>query len=367
VNWKRSKEASRALLSALQASENSLNVNQGNLVKFSIVPEDKEERTHFVMDILSVSTAPARLYALILKLRPLERGTLMPFSGELVHGAWLDWVRSAAPDVAAMLHDGNKRRLFTCSSLQFPLPVARVRDAERDNLHLPLDPEKVYTIRITLLLGELFPLFYNSLMFFNMAEFGAKKQPFMQIGKQSFLLEEVISSPEEASGWTGFTSFAALVEKARTLKPGNHEPLTLQFSSLTTFNRSSLKSKAYGNHYARLPLPLYVFPGLARRWQELAPPELAGVVQMEQIERYIDEEGIVIEDYELKTHRVNFVNHPQKGFIGTCKYHLRGLDEATTQDAPLTVRQQLLLLAQLAFYCGVGYKTTMGMGQVRTL
>ena len=36
--------------------------------------------------MLSTAT-PARLYALMLKLRPLERGTIMPFSGELVHGA----------------------------------------------------------------------------------------------------------------------------------------------------------------------------------------------------------------------------------------------------------------------------------------
>jgi hypothetical protein len=57
----------------------------------------------------------------------------MPFSGELVHGAWLDWIGSAAPDVGKMLHDGNKRRLLTCSSLQFPIPVARLRQAEREN------------------------------------------------------------------------------------------------------------------------------------------------------------------------------------------------------------------------------------------
>jgi len=30
-------------------------------------------------------------------------------------------------------------------------------------------------------------------------------------------------------------------------------------------------------------------------------------------------------------------------------------------------RQQMLLLAQLAFYCGIGYKTAMGMGQVRPI
>ena len=313
------------------------------------------------------SAAPARLYALVLKLRPVEGGTLMAFSGELVHGAWLDWMRRMAPDVGAMLHDGNKRRLFTCSSLQFPFARGRLMQAERENTHLPLDPAKTYTIRLTLLLGELFPLFYNSLMFFNVAELGAKKTPFMQIGKQAFLLDEVIASPDDASGWAGFTSFASLVEKAKMLKLGNVGLLTLEFDSLTTFNRVSLKNKAYGNHYARLPLPQYVFPGLARRWGELAPPELVGMVQKERIERYVEEEGVVIEDYDLRTHQVNFVKHPQRGFLGTCSYQLRGPDEETTAEMPLTVRQQLYLLAQLAFYCGVGYKTPMGMGRVRLI
>ncbi len=222
------------------------------------------------MDTSNTTTAPARLYALVLKLRPVERGTIMPFSGELVHGAWLDWIRTAAPEVGAMLHDGNKRRLFTCSSMQFPLPEARMRQAERDNVHLPLDPEKTYTVRVTLLLGELFALFYDSIMRFNMTAFGSKQQPFLCIGKQSLLLEQVIADPKDSAGWSGFTSFADLVEEAKTWKPGHPEPLTLEFASLTTFNRINATNKIYGNYYARLPLPQYVFPGLARRWQELA-------------------------------------------------------------------------------------------------
>jgi len=63
----------------------------------------------------------------------------------------------------------------------------------------------------------------------------------------------------------------------------------------------------------------------------------------------------------------NSYKHPQRGFLGTCSYQLRGPDEETTSEMPLTVRQQLYLLAQLAFYCGVGYKTPMGMGRVRLI
>ncbi len=103
----------------------------------------------------------------------------------------------------------------------------------------------------------------------------------MQLGKQQFLLEEVVADNDDTSGWTGFTSFDKLAEKARTLKLGRMEPLTLEFDSLTTFNRSNTRNRIYGPHPALLPLPQYVFPGLARRWQELAPPELAGMVPQE--------------------------------------------------------------------------------------
>src|SRR5437763_964503 len=231
------------------------------------------------MDMSPSPTAPTKLYSLVLKLRPMQNGTLMPFSGEFVHAALLNWLKSTAPDVATWLHEGNKRRLFTCSSLQFPFPEPRMREAERKNVHLPLDPDKTYAIRITLLLGELFPLFHEALMRFNTASPRGQKQPFMQLGKQIFLLDEVITEPEESLGWADCTSFGKLADWARTLSLGKAETLELEFASLTTFNRANKASQVYGGHHALLPLPQYIFPGLARRWQELAPSELEGMVQ----------------------------------------------------------------------------------------
>lgn len=313
-----------------------------------------------------LANGPAKLYALLLKLRPIQEGTLMPFSGELVHAAWLNWIHSAAPEVATWLHEGNKRRLFTCSSLQFPLPPTKLREIERNNTHWPLSPEKTYTIRVTLLLGELFPLFHKALTDFSLGRAaGSSKPPFIRLGKQSLLLEEVILENGDPAGWTGYTSFAELVEEVKAQKP--RELFKLEFDSLTAFNRGNAKNRAYGNHYARLPLPQYVFPYLAKRWQELAPPELTGVVQFERIEQYALDEGIIITDYDLKPHAVKFTTHWQPGFIGKCTYELRGPDEPVTEENPLTLKQQVMLLARLAFYTGVGYKTAMGMGRGRLI
>ncbi len=314
----------------------------------------------------SLSNIPSdTLYALNLTLRPLERGTLMPFSGELVHNGWLDWIRGFAPNVATWLHDGNKHRLFTCSSLQFPLSPLRIHDAERSNIHMQIDPTKTYTARITLLLNELFPLFHNALLQFNMEEIGSRRQPFMQLGKQVFLLEEV--SMENASDWTGISSFSKLVDSARELQTSSKPLLTLEFNSLTTFNNNSIKPKTSNNYYARLPLPLYIFPSLARRWQELAPAEFAHLIHKERIEQYIQDDGIIIDDYELRAHQVRFINHQQRGFFGTCVYCLQEENKVNTEVATLSLHQQIFLLARLAFYTGVGYKPAIGMGQCRCI
>src|SRR6266496_2000144 len=317
------------------------------------------------MDVSLLPRSPAKLYAFQLKLRPLQEGTLMPFSGELVHAAWLDWLGAAAPDVATWLHEGNKRRLFTCSSLQFTLSQEKMLEVERHNVHWPLSPEKTYTIRITLLLGELFPLFYQALTDFKLVNSGKSKPPFMRLGKQSLLLEEVVLGNDDVTGWTGFTSFTDMVEATQARKLGKAVPLKLEFASLTSFNRGNVKNREYGNYSARLPLPHYVFPYLAKRWNELASSELANLVRRDVIEQFILEEGVIIDDYNLKPHTVKFTTHWQQGFIGTCKYLLRGLDDQVTEESPLTVRQQIMLLGQLAFYSGVGYKTAMGMGRTR--
>jgi CRISPR-associated endoribonuclease Cas6 len=314
-------------------------------------------------------TTPTRLYAFLLRIRPVQAGSLMAFSGELVHGAFLRWLRQTAPDVSEWLHDGNKRRLFTCSSLQFGLPLHRMLNAERENVHLPLDPQKTYLIRVTLLLGELFPLLHESLLqFYPQSDQDASQ--FLQIGKQRFTLEEVIMTPTHPSGQCGFASLNKLVEQAQALNTSDLEELTLAFDSLTTFNRTN--RNGYGVHNALLPLPHYLFPNLARRWEDIAPPELASLVQPRLIEDYALQDGVIIIDYDLHPHHVHFTTHQQLGFVGRCTYRLRDPARLATppdnpDPSPLSLPQQLWLLAQLAFYSGIGYKTSMGLGRSKAL
>src|SRR5438477_13172556 len=117
-------------------------------------------------------------------------------------------------------------------------------------------------------------------MQFDLSQMGSTTPPFIQLGKQLFLLEEVLISHDDPSGWTGFTSLPALVEKAQQMRFGSHASLTLEFASLTTFNRGGRKS-TYGVQQVMLPLPQYVFQNLMKRWEDVAPPELASLIQQE--------------------------------------------------------------------------------------
>ncbi|HEU5382396.1 MAG TPA: CRISPR system precrRNA processing endoribonuclease RAMP protein Cas6 [Ktedonobacteraceae bacterium] len=230
------------------------------------------------------------------------------------------------------MHQGQKQRLFTCSSLHLNQPAHTRRKAERENIPLPLDPKETYLLRITLLLGELFPLLHEALTSFDNAHVRLEAPPFLRLGKQFFLLEEVIITNDDPGGWTGFTSLANLVERASKTTGNRLNTLTLDFASLTTFNRGN-RSIPYATYPLLLPLPQFVFANLARRWQEIAPPNLVGVVQSEHLEQYLQEEGVIIVDYDLRPHRLHFSTHQQRGFVGTCTYQLRGPVEPITPVA----------------------------------
>src|SRR5689334_22867778 len=75
-----------------------------------------------MIEIPFPATAPTKLYAVLLKLRPIQYGTLMPFSGELVHAAiWIALCRKTRQVVAYAIGDRSKQ---TCQRLWEAIPLA---------------------------------------------------------------------------------------------------------------------------------------------------------------------------------------------------------------------------------------------------
>jgi len=272
------------------------------------------------------------LYSIILKLTPTREVTIGATMGHQAHAAFLRTVRESDPALAEVLHLPNLlTRPFTVSPL---LGVSRARDGE-----VRLSPEQDYFLRFTVLYPPIFERF--------MARFlHGDGRPVIRLGRADLLIREILATPG-AHPWSGYTTWAELANQSRP------EPeLTLHFVSPTAFG---FGQKEWGKKVVVLPEPDLVFGSLLRSWNSLAPPPLQ--VDREALMSYVEEHVVVKRLQNLRTQILHFWKSFQIGFIGQVTYGLMGDHDIA--------RLQLNMLANFAFYAGVGMKTTMGMGQTR--
>jgi len=272
------------------------------------------------------------LHSIVLKLTPTHEATVRLSMGDQVHAAFLRTVRESDAALAEVLHVPNMPvRPFTVSTLQgTPQP-------SHGQIHL--SPEETYWLRFTALYPPIFERF--------MARFlHGEGRPVIRLGRAVLLIKEILATPE-GHPWAGYTSWSKLVTEAES-----HPQITLVFRSPTAFG---FGQKEWGKKIMVLPLPETVFGSLARSWNALAP--LPFQLDRQVLRTYLDEHVVVKRIAGLKTRMLRFRRSQQLGFVGRVTYGLMAGDEAA--------RRQLNALADLAFYSGVGYKTTMGMGQCR--
>jgi CRISPR-associated endoribonuclease Cas6 len=136
------------------------------------------------------------------------------------------------------------------------------------------------------------------------------------------------------------TTYPMLLQRAATTPR-----LTVRFLSPTSFRA--------GNAQDVLPRPERVFGSLYAAWQAFAPAPLDDTL----VEVF---PTLRISAYDLRTELVHFGRYKVIGFKGQVTYTCPGETDAQT-------RRALNALADFAFYAGVGYKTTMGLGQARHL
>ncbi len=340
------------------------------------------------------------LYALMLKLRPQRAGDLLPNAGHLAHAALLHWFAQVDPSLSARLHEPNAGRPFTCSSLWFP-NEREVAQAQRENRRLPILPGQVYWLRLTLLRDELFQTLTTRFFQPVVRTPGEGGQPgldlpSLRLGGMTFEISGLVALPPDTEGqrpgsisWAGYSSYEQLVEQARQLDPAlpTAQQLGLEFRSPTAFSDGQV---AWGKRMHLFPDPDRVFDRLARVWNEWAPPALAlDVLALQAYAR----KWVAVAHHDLETRLFHFDRYSQVGFTGQCLYRLMDArpraragkiapkeagqrDGATPDGSPeppatvgagLAPAQALHLLAQFAFYAGVGQKTAMGMGQTRPL
>jgi CRISPR-associated endoribonuclease Cas6 len=265
------------------------------------------------------------LYSALLVLQAQQEARLPVTMGHQIHAMFHQLIARVDPALSDRLHDEPGHRPFTLSSL---------RGAVFQENHVTLTPGKTYQVRVTLLDGGC--LWDRLSMLF--LEGGPCE---VRLGEARLLLTRLVStSTSDPTGWAGRTSWQELVSTP------TRYTITLSFMSPTAFNMS-------GNYFALVPEPILVWESLIRSWNSYAPDPL---YIERQVLRDTLRHDITITACDLSTHILHFPKYAQKGFTGTCTYQLPQEEEQVAQ---------LTRLAAFARFAGVGYKTTMGMGQVR--
>lgn len=266
------------------------------------------------------------LYSIILELSATRTTTIPASMGHQAHALFLDLVRQVDPALSVRLHDEPEYRPFTVSMLS----GANTRDGTAF-----LQAGQLYRLRLTLLDG-------GHLWQCLSTHFLEACPITLLLDKAEFLLARVLSTPSaDPTGWAGYTDWQTLAATAP------RHTITIRFASPGAFSMGD-------RCFALFPEPILLWDSLMRSWNRYTPEVLR--IDKHAMRDFVTH-NVVVSDYDLHTARLFFPKYAQKGFIGTCSYTVK---ETSGEYAP-----QLAALAEFARYSGIGYKTTMGMGQAR--
>ena len=260
--------------------------------------------------------------------------TLRPTMGHHAHAAFLAIIRESNPDLAETLHAQSTQKPFTVSPL-----IAKME--KRGNLcHIKAGTE--CKLRFTFLDDELFQHFGKAFLTLTM--------PPIQLGKAVFQVRQMVSHATEARSWGKSETYAELVQSAKT-----DTRMSFRFYSPTAFRRMTPRGqKTHNDDYVDL---VRCYQSWVNKWNAFAPIKL----DKTEILAFVTEHGQVT-SVAAESKRQHFGKHIESGWVGTYAcvfYPENSLDEHLIRTANC--------LADFAFYCGTGYKTTMGMGQTRRI
>jgi CRISPR-associated endoribonuclease Cas6 len=273
-------------------------------------------------------------FSLVLQGYPTTDVPVAHVQGPILQAMFLELIRQVDPALSQRLHDEHDYRPYTLSPLGI---VAQNRDFQgywlpRERL---IRAETLCYVRITFLDDSLFAAFSSYFL--------SRIEPTVRLGDTQFVVTDVLVGADSQQRWGRFVSYQELVQQASATERRIH----LRFLTPTSFRAGDLD--------VPLPLPRLVFRSFQKRFAEFAaitvPPELP-----EQVEQMVGVSRLTrVNTRLIKTKRVMLC-----GFTGDVTFEIAA-------SAPSELVGYLNLLADYAFFCGTGRKTTVGMGQTKRL
>lgn len=277
--------------------------------------------------------------------------------GPALQGMFLHLITDVDPDTAARLHDDSRYRPYTLSPLGIhqewkptPNPSQEGRkptpgpsqEGNRGFQGFRLPREQVLPagtpcyLRLTLLEDGLFPTFSRYFLM--------RAQPEFRLGDTEFTVTDVLATPENENPWSQYLSYAQLIDRALQHR---ERRIKLHFVTPTTFRK--------GDVDLPLPLPHLVFQSFQKRFTEFYQVEF-----LPDFAELVDQYTGISSQKGVRTDTLAAKNTRLTGFIGEVGFEV-------SSKAPPELLFQMHLLADYAFFCGTGRKTTVGMGQTRRI
>lgn len=248
------------------------------------------------------------------------------FWGREAHALFLSIVRRADPALAESLHEPRGVKPFTVSALLDP--------RHHRALSAPVRANANYEWRITSFDSHLTQTLVEAIL--------PNLPREVRLGSAIFAAAAPITAAA-AHPWAGSATADTLRDHRFGAAAHSDPRIELEFASPTTHRQI--------HRNILFPQPAALWGGWLRAWNAHAQPAFEDDL-IAQVETHV-----VLSRYELKTQVVDYGEHRAAGWIGRATF--------TSDSHERALARVLNLLADYAFYCGTGYKTTQGMGMTR--
>lgn len=272
------------------------------------------------------------LHALVIQLIAQEAGALPGTVGELAHAAFYAAVQAVDPVLSQQMHDAQNRSAFSLSP-----PYGYWQSPADGRIHVSQGQEG--WLRLGLLDDRLFTIFLQHLL--------TSSRPTLRLGDVHFAISQVFGSPG-SHPWVGYTTLDELRAQADT-----PDRWVLQFESPTAIRWGEADNGA--RRVEIFPQPRMAIAGLRTRWDRMT-----GETWGRDFEEWVERNVVVGRIWRWETQTFPYARQTYIGGLGKLEYRL--LDTRHTGNVA-----HLNRLLHFAFYTGIGYKTTHGLGQVRVL
>lgn len=239
------------------------------------------------------------------------------YNGIYVNALFYKLIREANPELSAYIHEKDEMKPFNISCV-FKDKINRASDT--------IERGGTYSIRISILnhdklfmtINEILQRYINKKMNFTVS--GVDFQPVHIILKNCETVDDIAKNGD---------------------KPIKN--FEIYFNSPTAFRMK-------GINYL-FPDPSKVVKSLGEKWNAFSGTEH----EIDEEVMLQISEKIYAVSHDIKTRICTMKGYKLVGFVGKCAYEAK--------DIPLELNEKLKCLLRLAKYSGIGYKTTMGMGQ----